>query len=209
MRHRALYKDDSKAAACRDKAVEAGGSIMAKPEVPIDVDPETGIWRTDGLPMVYLPRHFLVNNHIAVEEALGLEAYRKILHAATDKSALHWCRAEAKTHGLEPEATFRHYFRRLSQRGWGRFAVEELDAAKRRGRISVSNSVFVLDRAGKAERPVCYMFEGFMTGALRFLLERGMAAQGVPEAMFCREAQCAAAGEHRHCLFEFGAGNAN
>ena len=44
---------------------------MAGPEVPIDVDPETGIWRTDGLPMIYLPRHFLVNNHVAVEEALG------------------------------------------------------------------------------------------------------------------------------------------
>ena len=43
---------------------------MGSPEVPIDVDPETGIWRTDGLPMIYLPRHFLVNNHLAVEAAL-------------------------------------------------------------------------------------------------------------------------------------------
>lgn len=31
---------------------------MAAPEVPIEVDPVTGVWRTDGLPMVYLPRHF-------------------------------------------------------------------------------------------------------------------------------------------------------
>ncbi|MEX1107818.1 MAG: DUF5943 domain-containing protein, partial [Dongiaceae bacterium] len=140
---------------------------MANPEVPIDVDPETGIWRTDGLPMLYLPRHFLVNNHRAVEEALGLEPYREILRAATDKSALHWCRAEAKTHGLEPEATFRHYFKRLSQRGWGRFTVKALDAANGRGRIGVRNSVFVLESAGNAGRPVCYMFEGFMTGAFR------------------------------------------
>ena len=51
---------------------------MGKPEVDIDVDPETGIWRTDGLPMLYLPRHFMVNNHVAVEEALGLEAYRAL-----------------------------------------------------------------------------------------------------------------------------------
>ena len=182
---------------------------MASPEVPIDVDPETGIWRTNGLPMLYLPRHFLVNNHIAVEEALGLEAYREILRAATDKSALHWCRAEAKTHGLAPEATFRHYFKRLSQRGWGRFAVEALDAATRRGRISVSNSVFALEDGGNAETPVCYMFEGFMTGAFRFLLEGGGAAQASPGAMFCRETQCAATGGHRHCLFEFGSGEAN
>ncbi len=41
-------------------------ATMGSPEVPIDVDPETGIWRTDGLPMIYLPRHFLVNNHVAV-----------------------------------------------------------------------------------------------------------------------------------------------
>lgn len=176
---------------------------MAQPEVPIDVDPETGIWRTDGLPMLYLPRHFLVNNHKAVEEALGLEPYRRILQTATDKSALHWCRAEAKTHGLAPEATFRHYFKRLSQRGWGRFAVEELDAAMRRGRIAVANSVFVLESGGKAARPVCYMFEGFMTGALRFLLEAGKPAPGT---IHCRETQCAATGAHRTCLFEFGAG---
>jgi predicted hydrocarbon binding protein len=182
---------------------------VASPEVPIEVDPATGIWRTDGLPMVYLPRHFLVNNHLAVEEALGLEAYREILRAATDKSALHWCRAEAKTHGLAPEATFRHYFKRLSQRGWGRFVVEMLDLAERRGRIAVTNSVFVLERGENAERPVCYMFEGFMTGAFRFLIEAGAAAQDLSGALFCREAQCAAGGGHRHCRFEFGAGEAN
>ena len=81
---------------------------MANPEVPIDVDPETGIWRTDGLPMVYLPRHFLVNNHVAVEEALGGDAYRAILEKSTAKSAMLWCHAEAKTHGLAAEETFRH-----------------------------------------------------------------------------------------------------
>jgi len=175
---------------------------MAQPEVPIEVDPETGIWRTDGLPMVYLPRHFLVNNHKAVEAALGLEPYRAILQAATDKSALHWCRAEAKTHGLDPEATFRHYFKRLSQRGWGRFTVEMLEA--RRGRIAVANSVFVLESGGKAAGPVCYMFEGFMTGALRFLVEAG---GGAPSATYhCRETHCAATGGEDRCRFEFGAG---
>jgi hypothetical protein len=61
---------------------------MAAPQIPIEVDEATGVWRTDGLPMVYLPRHFLVNNHLAVEEALGLDAYRRILQVATEKSAL-------------------------------------------------------------------------------------------------------------------------
>jgi hypothetical protein len=174
---------------------------MASPEVPIDVDPATGIWRTDGLPMVYLPRHFLVNNHIAVEEALGLDAYRAILQAATDKSALHWCRSEAKTHGLAPEATFRHYFRRLSQRGWGQFLVDELDAGKRSGRISVRNSLFALERGRQADQPVCYMFEGFVTGAFRYMLEPA----STPLRIACRETRCAATRRHVHCRLDFAA----
>ena len=175
---------------------------MADPEVPIDVDPATGIWRTDGLPMVYLPRHFLVNNHVAVETALGRGAYRAILLAATEKSALHWCRSEATTHGLGPEATFRHYFKRLSQRGWGQFAIEALDIEQRRGSISVRNSVFALEAGRSADEPRCYMFEGFMTGALRFLLEE----PSTPIRVECRESRCSAMGRHEHCRFDFTAG---
>jgi predicted hydrocarbon binding protein len=173
---------------------------VAQPEVPIEIDPATGIWRTDGLPMVYLPRHFLVNNHRAVEEALGLETYREILRAATAKSAIHWCQAEARTHILTPEATFRHYFKRLSQRGWGQFSIDELDLDRRHGRISLRHSIFVLERPAGAEQPVCYMFEGFMTGAFRFLFAE---SEDRPEAQ-CRESQCAAQGGHDHCRFEFG-----
>ncbi|MGL4961335.1 MAG: V4R domain-containing protein [Inquilinus sp.] len=52
-----------------------------------------------------------------------------------------------------------------------------------------------------AGRPVCYMFEGFMTGALRHLLgDAGSAA-----AVECAETQCAAQG-HDRCRFEFGIG---
>ena len=36
------------------------------PEMPILVDDETGVWSTDGLPMLYVPRHFFINNHVAV-----------------------------------------------------------------------------------------------------------------------------------------------
>jgi hypothetical protein len=179
---------------------------MAAPEVPIDVDPETGIWRTDGLPMVYLPRHFLVNNHVAVEEALGRDAYRTILRAATETSAIHWCLAESKTHGLAPEATFRHYFKRLSQRGWGRFTVERLDVAEGRGEISLRNSVFTLDaqtsNRGGSRPPLCYMFEGFMTGAFRFLLEAVHPDREI-RTLACAETQCAGDAPHAHCRFAF------
>jgi hypothetical protein len=177
---------------------------MASPQVPIDVDPDTGIWRTDGLPMLYLPRHFLVNNHIAVEEALGRNAYRSILRAATEKSAIHWCQAESKTHGLAPEATFRHYFKRLSQRGWGQFDVARLEVSGNRGTISVQNSVFALERRGSSQAPLCYMFEGFVTGAFTFVLRGTRPDQGTI-AVSCRESICAGDGVHSHCAFEFHA----
>lgn len=36
---------------------------MVAPEVPIDVDPNTGIRRCDGLPMLWVPRHVMVKLH--------------------------------------------------------------------------------------------------------------------------------------------------
>lgn len=173
---------------------------MAAPEVAIDVDPDTGIWRTDNLPMVYLPRHFLVNNHRAVEEALGLDAYGTILRAATEKSALHWCEVQARTYHLDREQTFHRYFQRLSQRGWGRFTVEALDAAAGRGRMRLDQSIFALEYGAGMDRRVCYMFEGFMTGAFRFLINR----PGEAARVGCRETCCAAHDNTQHCGFDFG-----
>ena len=55
---------------------------MAKiaPQLPIEVDSETGVWTSDALPMLYVPRHFFVNNHMGIEEVLGAEAYAEILY---------------------------------------------------------------------------------------------------------------------------------
>ncbi|MET2832619.1 DUF5943 domain-containing protein [Mesorhizobium shangrilense] len=176
-----------------------------QPAVPIDVDETSGIWRTDGLPMVYLPRHFLVNNHLAVEEALGREAYRAMLRTATAKSAIEWCGAQLRDKGLDPEATFRHYFQRLSQRGWGQFSIDVLDTADRRGSISLRNSIFALEagqRAGQSTgQRVCYMFEGFVTGAFSFLLGNSVA---LPSNVEAGEVRCACEG-HDHCRFDFAA----
>jgi len=171
---------------------------MAAPQIPIEVDEATGVWRTDGLAMIYLPRHFLVNNHLAVEEALGFDAYRRILQVATEKSALDWCRSEAKTHSLAPEATVRHYFKRLSQRGWGQFSVDLLDGAGRCGHLSLRNSVFALEAGAAQGKRVCYMFEGFVTGAFRYLLEDSAPVS----AITCHEAQCVAEGSHERCRFD-------
>jgi hypothetical protein len=170
---------------------------MAAPEIPIDVDPATGIWSTDGLPMMYLPRHFMVNMQKGVEAAIGPAAYRDILYGSSDLSALQWCRAEAKTHGLAPEETFRHYLRRMSQRGHGQIAIEALAVAAGTGTIVARNSAFALGYGPKTGRCVCYVFEGSFVGGMRYLLEcAGRAGEPV-----CHEVACAAQGAPE-CRFE-------
>ena len=89
------------------------------PEMPIDVDDETGVWTTDALPMLYVPRHFFVNNHRAIEDEIGPERYAEILYQAGYKSAYYWCEKEAALHGISGADVFEHYMKRLSQRGWG------------------------------------------------------------------------------------------
>ena len=42
---------------------------MASPQVPIAVDCATGMWTTDGLPMLYMPRHFFMNYYAAMAAA--------------------------------------------------------------------------------------------------------------------------------------------
>lgn len=174
---------------------------MAQPQVPIAVDPETGIWTTDGLPMVYLPRHFLVNMQKGIEAAIGPAAYREILYASSDLSALQWCRAEAKTHGLAPAETFRHYLKRLSQRGYGQIEIAALDEAAGTATMVVRHSAFALGYGPATGRPVCFMFEGSFAGGMRYILE----AAGRPDRPVgqpvCREVACAADG-HPECRFE-------
>ena len=170
---------------------------MAEPQIPIDVDPETGIWRTDGLPMMYLPRHFMVNMQQMLEGAMGIAAYRAALYRSCHLSALQWCRAEARTHGLGPEATLRHYLTRMSQRGHGQVALEALDVAAGTASIIVRNSAYALGYGPQAGRRVCYVFEGSFAGGLAYVLEAADRA-GVPT---CVETACMAEGAPV-CRFE-------
>ncbi len=135
------------------------------PEMPILVDDETGVWTTDALPMLYVPRHFFINNHRAIEDEIGPERYADILYHAGYKSAWHWCEKEAALHNLEGVDVFDHYMRRLSQRGWGLFTVEHLDIADGRARVRLDHSAFVY-QYGKVGRKVDYMFTGWFAGAL-------------------------------------------
>ncbi|WP_297199336.1 4-vinyl reductase [uncultured Pluralibacter sp.] len=135
------------------------------PEMPISVDNETGVWVTDALPMLYVPRHFFINNHRGIEEEIGPERYAEILYKAGYKSAWHWCEKEAALHDLSGSAVFEHYMKRISQRGWGRFFIEALDLEAGTARIRLENSAFVY-QYGKVGRKVDYMFTGWFAGAM-------------------------------------------
>ncbi|WP_060518087.1 DUF5943 domain-containing protein, partial [Pseudomonas sp. NBRC 111134] len=139
---------------------------MAKiaPQLPIEVDSETGVWTSDALPMLYVPRHFFVNNHMGIEEVLGADAYAEILYKAGYKSAWHWCEKEAECHGLEGVAVFEHYMKRLSQRGWGLFEIQDIDLDKGTCSVKLKHSAFVYVY-GKCGRKVDYMFTGWFAGA--------------------------------------------
>ncbi|MFP8966290.1 DUF5943 domain-containing protein [Pokkaliibacter sp. CJK22405] len=155
------------------------------PELPIEVDSETGVWTTDALPMLYVPRHFFVNNHMGIEEELGAERYAEILYKAGYKSAWHWCEKEAECHGIEGEAVFAHYMNRLSQRGWGLFKIEELDLDKGTARVRLDHSAFVYVY-GKVNRKVDYMFTGWFAGAIDQILQaRGSSLRTVAEQEYC------------------------
>ncbi|GAB3630019.1 hypothetical protein PTE30175_04834 [Pandoraea terrae] len=170
-----------------------------QPELPIHVDPETGVWTTDALPMLYVPRHFFTNNHVAIEEALGRDAYAEILYRAGFASAYHWCDKEAKQHGLRGLAVFEHYLKRLSQRGWGQFKFAVADPSRAHARIELRNSSLVLAQPDKHGK-LCYMFSGWFAGAMDWVNDDGGRAQRSKS----REVQCAGEGRE-FCVFEVSA----
>ncbi|MBS97698.1 MAG: hydrocarbon binding protein [Oceanospirillaceae bacterium] len=167
------------------------------PEMPILVDDETGVWTTDALPMLYVPRHFFVNNHMGIEEEIGAERYAEILYKAGYKSAYYWCEKEAEAHGISGAAVWDHYMKRLSQRGWGFFITEELDLEKGTARVRLENSAFVY-QYGKVNRKVDYMFTGWFAGAMDQIAE----SLGYPVRTVAEQTQSAAEEGCDYGIFE-------
>ncbi|MBR9882449.1 MAG: hydrocarbon binding protein [Oceanospirillales bacterium] len=167
------------------------------PEMPILVDDETGVWTTDALPMLYVPRHFFVNNHMGIEEEIGAERYAEILYKAGYKSAYYWCEKEAEAHGISGREVFEHYMKRLSQRGWGLFIIEELDLESGRARVRLENSAFVY-QYGKVNRKVDYMFTGWFAGAMDQIAE----SLGYPVRTRAEQTQSAAEEGCDYGIFE-------
>lgn len=169
---------------------------MPRPAVPIEVNASTGVWETDGLPMLYVPRHFFINNHVELEQALGREKYAELLFNSGFRSAHSWCEHESREHGLTGIDVFHHYMQRLSQRGWAQFDGSGIDAASCSGEVRVSHSCFVLHAGGSGSDTRCYTFAGWFPGALAWVSE----SLGQTNHFVSFESHCAAQG-HADCLF--------
>src|SRR5579864_5694732 len=167
------------------------------PHVPINVDPVTGVWTTDNLPMIYMPRHFFINYHTAMEMALGATNYARALWDSGYKSAWQWCERESAPNTLRGLDVFRHYMRRLSQRGWAQFSVQSLDEATGSATVRLDHSVFVLG-GPNAGRKTCYLFASWFPGSLEWAARD----RALSWKLECAEVQCASEGSSDHCLFE-------
>ncbi len=166
---------------------------MAAPAVPISVDPATGAWTTDGMPMLYVPRHFLMGLLRTVREALGEDAAQRQFYASCHDAAYRWCEMEARHTGLAGMAVFHRYMRRLSERGWGLFDGAGIDPATGTGLVLLRHSAFVAD-AGTAGGKACGFCAGWAPGALAWVA----ASEGRNWRLTGREQRCAAEG-FAHC----------
>lgn len=171
---------------------------MGKPCVLIEVDDKTGVWSTDGLPMLYMPRHFFINNHHALEQDLGRDRYAMQLYDAGFRSAWAWCDHEAREHSISGIDVFHHYISRISQRGWGQFDGSGVDVDTCLGHVVLRNSCFVLQNAEQTDADrLCYLFNGWFPGALAWARGETLDTTNLD----CREIECAGSGNEQ-CIFD-------
>ncbi len=171
---------------------------MSDLPVPVVVDPETGGWSVDGQPMILIPRHYYVFIQMEMEKRFGIAATAELFHTAAARAARLWCEREALSHGLAGVEVFCHYLKRLTERGYGRFAVEAVDARAGRAAIRLEHSCYALEYGAGAKRRTCYAFGGMFIGAMEYLA----AAAGLAEPrLMAEETQCRAEGA-ACCRFE-------
>ena len=165
--------------------------------VLVNVDPNTGIWSVDGLPMILIPRHYWAQIMQEVEANLGLEAAAQLYFSGTYKAAYFWCEQEADTHGLSGVDVFTHYMKRMSQRGHGRITIEQIEPLAGTARLHIQNSAVALAYGADAGRSVCHFFNGAFCGGMEFVAAHAGRSMKITSS----ELQCLANGAD-HCVFQ-------
>lgn len=147
-----------------------------KPKIDISVDPATGVWSSDGLPMIYAPRHWIIGINKEVEAALGRDAFSELLYRASYRAAQHWCAQQSAAFGVGGMELFRRYLAKSSERGLGQFSL--LGDGLEEGTITVGvrNSCYVLHHRQFAQGSLsketqCFAFAGSFAGAANWIAE--------------------------------------
>lgn len=167
------------------------------PTLPVEVEVDaTGTWSVDGVPMVLVPRHLIVNTLVAAEQAATASTAAAALRDSGRRSAQQWCAHQAERHGLDAVTVVGHYLDQLSRRGWGRFVGEVVDPHGGRVVVAVESSALVV-RAEPDAEGACWLFAPWIEGAL----DRARESLGLPGSFTVTETRCAARGAPR-CVFE-------
>lgn len=174
-----------------------------KPKIGIAVDPETGVWTSDGLPMIYAPRHWILGINTEVESVIGRAAFVDLMYRASYRAARHWCAQQAEVFGIGGMDLFRRYLAKSSERGLGQFSLLGDDLAGGAVGVRVRNSCYVLHHrqfAGEApaEATLCFAFAGSFAGAANWIAR----AQGLEEGFRGVERECAAVTGAEACIID-------
>ena len=169
--------------------------MPAPPPVPVHVDSESGHWSVDGVPMILVPQHMLINNLTAAEDRLGTPGSAGLIRPAGYRSAQQWCTQQRRYHGLAPDTVVEHYLEQLGRRGWGRFRIEQGDPAEGPLHVTLHHSALA-HRTLTGGHGACYMFAAWLEGAFDFAAEEA----GRDERFEFLEVHCRANGAE-HCAF--------
>jgi|ERR1700728_584174 len=171
---------------------------MTSPQVPLVVDDATGVWSSDGQPMILIPRRFFVFLQMEAEKLFGLEGAQDLYDAASRRGARIWCENEARRSDSSGREIFTRYLNRVSSRGMGRFTLLTLDAAQCAATVEFDQSIFVAEYGPNQGRCVCYSFSAALAGAMDYLRADQSPSDMVPSA---REVHCQSNGSAL-CRFE-------
>lgn len=165
------------------------------PEIDIQVDPQTGIWTSDGLPMIYAPRHWFVGMHTRIEARMGRDAYADLLYGAGYDAAKIWCQSQADHFGLRGLDVLTLYLEKTSARGLAQFSLLHADIDAGRIEIGLRNCCYVLHNrhvtcGADSLDTLCYAFVGSFTGAADWVA----ADMGLDRFFNGRERECS--GQH-------------
>lgn len=161
--------------------------------VTVEVDERTGRWSVDGIPMILVPQHLVLNNLAGAEDALGSRAAADLVHGPGYRSAQTWCERQRAFHGLDEVEVVHHYLDQLGRRGWGRFSLRSLDVLGGEAEVDLEHSALADASSTLAG---CYLFCGWLAGAL----DAARAGLGVSPGFHVRETACVSAGA-RTCVF--------